>query len=388
MSRTEQHGGLTLLDGAGGEKSAGRVRTHTAPVAPSGRSTVTTPVVNSHTEWDPLEEVIVGRLNGGVFPTWQDSMYQTMPDASRDLFQRNGGSPYPAHPVQAAERELDGFARQLDREGVQVIRPEPLDFSREYSTPEWSSQGGLYAAMPRDLLIVVGDIIIEAPMSWRCRYHEIDAYRPLIKDYFRRGARWLPGPRPQLCNELFTPVDEPGHEYAITEFEPVFDAADFVRFGRDILVQRSHVTNDLGIRWLQQAVGNEYRVHTVEVNDPHAMHIDATIVPLAPGKLLVNGERYVPDPMFADWEVREAPKPTLPSDWPLFFSSAWLSMNIISLDECTVVVERQEQPLIDLLSNWGFDCIPVDFRHVYTFGGSFHCTTLDVRRRGELRSWR
>jgi glycine amidinotransferase len=35
--------------------------------------------------------------------------------------------------------------------------------------------------------------------------------------------------------------------YAITEFEPVFDTADFIRFGRDTVVQKSHVTNDFGI---------------------------------------------------------------------------------------------------------------------------------------------
>lgn len=142
--------------------------------------------------------------------------------------------------------------------------------------------------MPRDLLIVVGDTIVEAPLSWRCRHHEVDAYRPLIKSYFRQGAGWLQAPRPQLTDELF-PAD---HQfdlggYAITEFESVFDAADFVRFGRDIVVQNSHVTNDFGIDWMQRALGSTYRIHRVAVNDPHAMHIDATIVPLAPGKLLV-----------------------------------------------------------------------------------------------------
>lgn len=62
-------------------------------------------------------------------------------------------------------------------------------------------------------------------------------------------------------------------------------------------------------------------------------------------------------------------------------------MNVLSLDERTVVVERQEETLIKALRDWGFRCITVDFRHVYTFGGSFHCVTLDVRRRGALRQF-
>jgi glycine amidinotransferase len=231
--------------------------------------------------------------------------------------------------VLAAERQLDGFAERLEREGVRVVRPDPVDHRRRFSTPNWTCRGGLYSGMPRDLLMVVGDIIVEAPMSWRCRYNEIDAYRPLIKEYFRRGARWLPAPRSQLTDELFDASYDPHADdehadglggiplfprarerYAITEFEPVFDAADFVRFVRDILVQRSHVTNELGIRWLEQAVGDDFTLHCVDVNDPHAMHIDATIVPLAPGKLLVNGERFVTNELVADWEIREAPRPT------------------------------------------------------------------------------
>lgn len=344
------------------------------------------PVVSSYTEWDPLEEVVVGRLMGGVIPTWQRSMQDTMPQSSWSLFQEQGGKPLPAAEVFAAEKELDGLVDALESEGVTVVRPDPIDHSLAFSTPHWESTGGLYSAMPRDLLTVIGETIVEAPLSWRCRHYEVDAYRPLIKSYFRRGAGWLPAPRPQLKDELYVQDDrpEPGEGYAITEFEPVFDAADFLRFGQDILVQKSHVTNEFGIEWLQRAVGSRFRIHRVEVNDPHAMHIDATIVPLAPGKLLVHPTRYVPNELFRDWEILEAPRPTLPPDWPMYFCTSWVSMNLLSLDESTVIVERQEEPLIEALTAWGFRCIPLDFRHVYSFGGSFHCVTLDVRRRGGI----
>jgi glycine amidinotransferase len=350
-------------------------------------------VVNSSTEWDPLEEVIVGTIAGGVIASWQDSMYSVLPESSWRMFQERGGSPYQAEFIASAQRELDGFAARLSQLGITVTRPDAIDFQAGYATPDWSSAGGLYAAMPRDLLLVIGDIIVEAPLSWRCRYHEVAAFRRLIKQYFRQGARWLPAPKPQLTEALFESAPA-AHQhtgsagrYAVTEFEPVFDAADFMRFGRDIIVQRSHVTNSFGIEWLRRAIGPEFRVHEVEVNDPHAMHIDATIVPLAPGKLLVNGERYVPNKLFSDWEVRIAPPPDLPSDWPLYYSSSWLSMNVLSLDEQTVVVERSEHSLREFLTRWGFECVPIDFKHVYTFGGSFHCTTLDVRRRGALQAF-
>lgn len=64
----------------------------------------------------------------------------------------------------------------------------------------------MYAAMPRDILIVVGNEIIEAPMAWRARFFEYRAYRPLIKEYFRRGAKWTTAPKPTMSDELYDQV--------------------------------------------------------------------------------------------------------------------------------------------------------------------------------------
>jgi glycine amidinotransferase len=208
-------------------------------------SGVGAPVVNSYTEWDPLEEVVVGSLASGVFPTWQDSMAPVLPHDSARVFQDKGGTPLPAEHAAAAEAELNQFAAVLEGRGIKVVRPDFADHTRTFATPDWESSGNS-SGMPRDLLIVVGDTIVETPMSWRCRKHEVDAFRSLIKSYFRRGGGWLAAPQPQLTQALFDgdfdQETETGH--AISEFEPVFDAADFMRFGDDLIVQRSHVTNE------------------------------------------------------------------------------------------------------------------------------------------------
>lgn len=65
---------------------------------------------------------------------------------------------------------------------------------------------GLYGAMPRDILIVVGNEIIEAPMAWRARFFEYRAYRSIIKDYFHRGAKWTTAPKPTMADELYDQV--------------------------------------------------------------------------------------------------------------------------------------------------------------------------------------
>jgi len=352
--------------------------------------------VLSYTEWDPLEEVIVGVVEGATVPPWDPMLQLTMPDDQWDFFRRHGGRPFPAERIEAARRELAEFVRILEGEGVRVVRPEPVDFAKTCVTPHWQSTG-LYAAMPRDLLLVVGDEIIECPLAWRSRAFEADAYRPLLVDYFRRGARWTAAPRPRLQEAQFDPAalaaqeagaeEETFHSY-VTEAEPVFDAADFVRCGRDLFVQRSHVTNSLGIEWLRRHLGPDYRIHPIEIRDAHPMHIDATFMPLAPGKLLVNRERMarIPD-LFRTWEVREAPPPAFAPTHPLYMCSRWVSMNVLMLDEKRVVVERQEEPLQRMFRDWGFEPILCPFTNFYAFGGSFHCATLDVRRRGALASY-
>ena len=100
------------------------------------------------------------------------------------FYKRRGGKPFPAEHLAKAVVEIEEFCRVLEGEGVTVRRPESVNFSQSYNTPDFEMPSGLYAAMPRDILIVIGDEIIEAPMAWRSRFFEYRAYRPLLKEYF------------------------------------------------------------------------------------------------------------------------------------------------------------------------------------------------------------
>jgi glycine amidinotransferase len=308
-----------------------------------------------------------------------------MPSSERRFLQERAGRPFPSALVDAAARELDRFAAFLEREGITVRRPEAIDHSLGFGTPDWTSPTGMYAAMPRDVLLVVGETVIEAPMAWRARHLEVNAYRSLLMDYFRRGARWISAPRPRLRDDLYTSLR--GRMATPADVEPTFDAADFVRCGRDLFVQRSKVTNATGIEWVRRTLGKRYTVHEVAVHDSHAMHIDATLMPLAPGKVLVNPARIRALPsIFNSWEVIVAPPPARRRR-RLHMSSPWLSMNVLMLDLERVMIDALEERLAQVLRRAGFITIPWTLDAVNAFGGSFHCVTLDVRRRGRLNSY-
>lgn len=357
------------------------------------------PVVQAYNEWDPLEEVIVGLVDGGVATPWELAFEAIIPeqhlDGIRDYHMLNGGRPFTEEQTAPARVEIEEFARVLAGEGITVRRPELTDQSVPFSTPDYSSVGGYGQYNPRDVMLVVGDEIIESNMGFRSRYFEYRPYRRLVKEYFRKGARWSATPKGQHTDELYRPNRKRGQdwEWVTTEFEPVWDAADVTRCGRDLFFQRSHVSNDFAIEWLQRHLGSDYRVHRVEFEDDRAMHIDATFTPLAPGKVLVNPDRPMKKGAVYDlfkkagWDFLECPRTTYPKDLPSFRAFEWLVMNVLSIDEKRVIVEKQEEPFIKALRDWGFEPIPVAYRNCYKHGGSFHCSTMDIRRRGTLQSY-
>lgn len=354
------------------------------------------PVVNSHNEWDPLEEVIVGRLDGAAIPPYHVSVTFNVPSRTAKLHRLAAGFRYPNWMVRRAEQELEAFVALLGAEGVTVRRPEKMDHGKRFRTLLWSSTG-FCIACPRDGFLVLGDEILETPMCWRSRQFEADAYRPLFKEYFRRGARWTAAPRPQLPDELFDPsyrIPEPGEpiRYIVNEFEPVFDAADFVRCGRDLFVTRSNVTNLAGIEWLRRHLGDRYRIHEIVSTCRQPMHIDSTFMPLAPGRVLVNPDycdiARLPAAL-KSWEILVAPRPDPVDDKMAKISmcSAWTSINVLMLDERRVVVDASQPTLIRRFKEWGFEPLPLPFLAYGPFGGGFHCATLDIRRRGTLKSY-
>ena len=236
--------------------------------------------VNSHNEWDPLEEVIIGNVEQAVFTLSppQDSHIFFPKDLAEFSAHLPLSAPYPAEILARARKALDDFIHILRAEGVIVRRLDPYDFTAGFSTPAWKSPSGFCAANPRDPFLIIGNEIIETPMSSRDRFFEPYAYRKIFKEYFQAGAKWTAAPKPQLLDALYDEEYKNSARtkrgvFCLTEFEPVFDAADFVRCGRDIFGQLSNVTNKLGVEWLRRHLGDTYRIHLID-NLDRVLNID------------------------------------------------------------------------------------------------------------------
>jgi N-dimethylarginine dimethylaminohydrolase len=339
-------------------------------------------------EWDQLEEVIVGNPLGARFPT-ADRSTQLAEFPDRALEDIPQGA-FPQQIIEETQEDLDAFVAVLESQGVTVKRPETWPHEETFSTVHWESQG-YYNYCPRDIMLVIGDQIIETPNVIRSRAQEAHSYRAMMVDYLKSGAKWYSAPKPMLLDSLFdVDMDKPTPR----NDEPAFDAANVLRLGQDLIYLVSGTGNALGGQWLQTMLGDEFRVHFLE-DVYYGSHIDSTFVALRPGLMLCNPARINDDTLpdiLKQWEVIYSPpmENTANKDADYLarsIGSKWIDMNLFSINPNLVVVDKDQTALIKLLEKHGLDVIPLKLRHSKMLGGGFHCITLDVRRAGSLQRY-
>ena len=364
-------------------------------------------VLNSWNEWDPLKHVIVGVATGTMVQAPEPAAQRNWPEYG---FPLGTYGRLPQEMEDKANQQLDEFAAMLEKRGIRVDRPTPLDFGQKAQTPDWVQDSMFGCMPPRDVLLTVGNEILEATMSYRSRWFEYLCYRPLLQQYYKEdpNSRWEAAPKPRLSDASYNPGFWPEFEakteeeqlaaytykktWAITEEEPLFDAADVGRAGRDLFVQRSATTNAEGVEWLRRQY-RDHRIHEALFRDPEPVHIDATFVLLRPGLALSNRQR---DPLYDQmvdlfrknhWQIVECADTAHDEKQPLSYCSVWLSMNTLMLDPNTICVEASETAQMEQLDKLGFEVNPVPFWDVGAFGGGLHCATADVYREGTLEDY-
>ena len=298
-----------------------------------------------------------------------------------------------------------------------VLHPGMLD-RRPVSTPDWTQLNQHGVNNVRDVFLCHGNEIMEATTCRRSRWYEYLNLRPLFEKYFKEDPEflWTAAPKPRLTDESYKKnyyynqfnvwTDEEKlkrvHEwnFQLTEKEPLWDAADAARFGKDIFWQCSVVTNRSGMDWLKRYFGSKgIRVHPVLFdNNPHPWHIDVNMLPLRPGLALYNPEWYPLTEEFKklmkmnDWELIPAAKPVYVHKNKCYLiadygKKSWISMNTFSLGPNTVCVEAHETAYMEQLDKLGVEVIPIPYEAVIPLGGALHCTTLDVYREGTCEDY-
>jgi N-dimethylarginine dimethylaminohydrolase len=345
--------------------------------------------INTHNDWDPLEEIIVGHAHHSrVTIDISSHSFSYAPYDRKDINHMEGA--YPQWVIDEANQDADNLADVLSKMGVKVHRPKIINWDQEFATMDWTSKGW-YSWCPRDLVLPLADMLIETPSPTRARYFETRLYEDIFYEAFEDQALWLAAPKPRLLdnNYQFENIkDQP----TLLNHEILFDAPNIVRVGKDLLYQVSNSGNMKGFQWLKRLLEPMgYRLHYSELYS--YAHFDSTIIPLRPGLVLLNSSRVTPDncpEIFKKWDkiwfddcVVQGSK----LDGYVAPCSPYIGMNILSVDPNTVICDSAQTPLMRELEKHKIDCVPVQFRHAMTLSGGIHCATLDLRRRGSLEDY-
>lgn len=302
-------------------------------------------MISSFNEWDPLKKIIVGDATHANWPV-NDPVFKL--EGEKTLWK---DTPVPKGPVpqwiiDEANEDLDQLATTLTKLGVEVERPEPLNFQ---------THDGMYNYCPRDRFIVHGNTVIDPAMMYPCRNMELQCYYNLVDS----AETYLHMPR----NEGMT-----------------LDAANVLRLNDKMLFLESASGNRAAYDWLCEQMPE---VDIELCNFYAGVHIDSTIVALREGLVMLNASRVnfdtVPN-VFDGWQKIWVNDVVAQGFHEYPYASKWIAMNMLVVDPHTVIVDQHQIELIKTLESYKFTVIPLELRHSRTLGGGFHCVTLDTWR--------
>lgn len=340
-----------------------------------------TAIINSYSEFQPLEEVIIGQ---GYPPEYFDCV----PDSqSRQCLEQI---------FTEIEQDFEHLIRTLQSLGVTVRRP-GLISKQEFQQRVAQGHHTLPPLTPRDRQHVFGDKLV--------RFANYDIFDPVFQHYKSVA--------PQQVMDVFE--QDPEHFFNGANASCVF------RMGRDVWFDESDWLTAEQSQWLEQTVLTDpgYRFHRMRTDG----HGDCVFAVLKPGVILTSyhddGVNYRQD--FAGWHTHRVLSPSLERfsafrqqlhpgltwwvpgqdnvpqfrqyvdrylhEWTGAIHESVFDVNCLSVDQSHVIFGCYDKGVFDYCRQHDIEPILCDIRHRFFFDGSVHCCSLDIRRRGGMEDY-
>jgi N-dimethylarginine dimethylaminohydrolase len=252
---------------------------------------------------------------------------------------------------------MDAVVEILEKRGIKVHRLKEIsEAGRNYLSN--LTPPSVIQYFPRDPMIVIGNKFIEAELYFPLRRREVFGYRPVVADR-------LAASNAQLVS-MPVAVPDPEDDKGRWGPGPFLEGGDTFLLGRDILVGNTgNATNSAGVKWLQQYLGDSYRVHEIKLTRKF-LHLDCCLATPREGLALICREAFVdgfPD-ILQDWEF---------IDVSYEDAHARLGCNGLVLDEKTIIIADTLPKLAKALRAKGQEVIETPFDTAYQYGGAFRC---------------
>lgn len=323
--------------------------------------------INSFNGFDPLNEVWLG----GVYPT---EFYYDFDPAVRDAFTRI---------TEMTIEDLNKIQQILESKNVQVRRPAFTNNRNDYI----KTDGQLIKPpiMPRDTELALGNTFYHVSSGYK-----VDPWQ-LHLDSLDGNVQYI----------------SPGDDLACLA------PPSIVRCGKDLYVDidsHQHVMPQVALPFTEWA--KNYRVHLVSTGG----HSDSVFCPVTEGLIITTHWLNDYSQTFPNWEIFKLPKEInfiagqdrnwwVPDqqvstnslfaqhieeraiNWIGNYQETQFSVNMLIIDNKTVLAVNQNPKLTDFLTKKGIEVIISDFRCKGFWDGGLHCLTCDINRTGTMKNY-
>lgn len=342
-------------------------------------------LIQSYTSWQPLEEVIVGRVY-----TPEYFNYIKDPIVKAQLSQI----------LEETIEDLDNLADTIKKYGAVVRRPTLPEFSRWESNLTQLDMIPIPPLTPRDWQITLGEKllrILNVPeMDEICNIYE-SAKPGTVIDPHKKDF---------------------DHDHVLVDAV----ASCIVRCGTDVFFDRSEWLTDAQMEWVKNNIlDSRFRVRRAQTNG----HGDSVFAILKPGVIIstMHDADINYRETFPGWEVCRVNEATISATmevgkfryenfngrwyvqgqdttpefanfvdtyltkWTGFVKETVFDVNCLVLDENHVIFSSYNKDVFNFCKQHNIEPIICELRHKYFFDGGISCCTQDIRRRGPLETY-
>jgi len=351
-----------------------------------------------YTNWDPLQEVIVGNCCDHV------SKNKHLGEEQKHLLDKI---------MSETKQDLDCLANLLKSLGVTVYRPNPNSYTNDIELPGFTVSNAVNPIIPRDQYLIYGNTIYQTYTSMADRYFDSYQYYNIFKDLFDRGLNWISQPPPMLKN--FTNNEkwyvEGKNIYGVElKNKLLWHTATMFKCGDALITNNAGPGTQAGLEWIKRNIdGRVFHNNNTKVDNWG--HIDHGFYMIDDNTVICMNEEWVP------WQLRKKTLIELeglfePFDYQTFFKKThhvkdtstlewlqiWLSewmgysqdvvfeTNVLVVDRNNVIFSTEQPKVFEKLKKLGVNCHVSKIRHGLFWEGGVHCMTLDVKRDGTKRS--
>ncbi|MEW6997739.1 hypothetical protein AADZ86_08545 [Colwelliaceae bacterium BS250] len=311
--------------------------------------------VNVNFEWDKLHEAIVGTVGNLTVPVWTDE-YEFAPKEEQEFVRKFGGElmqKVAPSRYKLITEQMKTLVQTLEKFGVIVHQPRATNKDEEaYLANIRNCTQQLFA---RDHMLVIGNNIIETGMRDPAeRKNKFPARELLYNILQERDYKFVSMPEPYPIN-------------AKSGFGsgPFLEGGDTLLCGKNIFVGVSgHASNELGIKWLQQYLGDEYIVHMIELTSG-VLHLDCAMSLPREGLAIVCKQAFkhgLPS-YFNEWDIIDVS----------LEKASYLACNGLVIDESNYICPSEHPDVAEQLTEYGVNVTMLEFDAVSQLGGAFRC---------------